>query len=636
MAMNTAARTVLVVDDNAGLLQLVCRRLRAMGYADSAAADATEAGRLIEASPPDLALVDFCLPGNGFAAVRKLMTDRGRPIPYVLLAEHGSSERLVDELKGGALDYLMKDESTLDLLPFVVRRAFAQCDSQRKFHDSEFNLRQLRRSYELLLNAVGEGLCGLDLEGRITFVNPAGLRMLGYENDELLGQDLAVLAERPASSSRDMKQKVSVNTTFRCQDQVFWRKDGSSFPIEYTSTPIREGGRQVGSVFVFRDLSKRRELEEQVRQAQKLEAVSRLAGGIAHDFNNLLTVISGYTDLLRRNEALDEKAGRMVSEIRKATGRATALTRQLLAFGQKQSLHPKPIRFDRFAADVKPLLLRALGPMILLDIDVAAGLHEFNADPAQLEHVMVSLAVHAREVMPDGGRFVIHGENVRLTADARDRSPGLQPGEYVCLTVRDSGPAMTEQARSEVFDPSATRLDGRSGLGLGLATVYGIVLQSGGFVEAAAESDGNAFRLYFPARLSGLTPIGIDLSDVAGDEAVLLVERDPAVRELNARVLRGLGYRVLEAAGAEDGQRLYRSAPDDVDALVTDVVVPLNGPAPDGATRSDLPVLWTAADRPASDEAMSANVVRLSRPYSPEQLVRSLRGLLDQAVSALR
>ncbi|MBX7103276.1 MAG: response regulator [Gemmataceae bacterium] len=633
------ARTILVVDDNAGLVDLLQRNLTRLGYVAACATNAVDAIAKLDQLRPDLALLDLNLKDRGFEAIGEAIANRGRAVPCVLLAEHGSEARVAELMQHGVLDYLMKDAAILDLLPAVIRKALGSVERRRRLQESEFNLGQLRRNYELLLNAVGEGLCGLDLEGRITFVNAAGLRMLGYDAGELMGQDLSILADRPAAGERGMKQNVSSDTTFRCQDQFFWRKDGTSFPIEYTSTPVREGGRQVGSVFVFRDLSKRRELEDQVRQWQKLEAVGRLAGGIAHDFNNLLTVITGYNDLLRANPSLDEKGRGMTREIHDAAGRATTLTRQLLAFGQKQSLQPRTLRLARFLNQIKPHLVQALGEGISVDLDILSDIREIHADPRQLEQVFVNLASYAGESMRSGGRLIIVAENVTLRGHSSNRPPNLSPGEFVCVSVSDTGPGLPEDLLRQVFDPFLTSNDGKRGYGLGLATVYGIVLQSGGHIEASSvEGAGTTFRLFFPAKLTGMTPHGVDLSDVAGEETVLLVEPDSALRSLNVRILQGLGYRVLDAVDIAEAERLFRVAGRDVEVVVA------YSPAQSAIdfidrlrkTRSDLPAIIVATEGSPAELNGHSALARIDYPYSPEQLVYALRDLLDGVASAIR
>ena len=307
--MSSAPRTILVVDDNDRLAALVEKYLRKEGFRTAVASTGIAALSQLAAQPADLLLLSLQLPDMSGEQFLSRLAGRNQAVPYIVLAEHGDEKRAAKLLGRGALDYLMRDGTLLELLPPVIRRTVGQLSQSKLLVEAEIAYEHLRRHYEMILYAAGEGICGLDLAGRITFVNPAGLRLLGYELGELLGADLAALAERPvAGANGRVRDALAANTTFRSHDQVFWRKDGSCFPIEYTSTPIREDGRQIGSVFVFKDVTERKRLEEQFRQSQKLEAIGQLAGGIAHDFNNLLTVVSGYSELLAANASLDARA----------------------------------------------------------------------------------------------------------------------------------------------------------------------------------------------------------------------------------------------------------------------------------------------------------------------------------------
>ena len=381
--MNTAPRIILIVDDNDRLAALIEKYLRREGFRTAVATSGADALTRAGRSPPiDLICVDLKLPDMTGAQFLAALQKRKQTVPYIVLAEHGDERRAAEQLRAGALDYLMKDESLLELLPPVVRRAAEQLDRNRLLQEAEIAYEHLRRHYEMILQAAGEGICCLDLSGRITFVNPAALRMLGYERDDLLGQDLAALAERPAPGSRGrVRDAIAAATTFRSPEMIFWRKDGSSFPIEITSTAIREANRPVESVFVFKDISQRKLLEEQYRQSQKLEAVGQLAGGIAHDFNNLLTVISGYSDLLALNPSLDDRAKDAVSEVQAAAERATKVTRQLLTFGRKQMLAPRAMDLNSLIGDITKLVQAGIGEDVALEMRLAQGLAPVLADP---------------------------------------------------------------------------------------------------------------------------------------------------------------------------------------------------------------------------------------------------------------
>jgi PAS domain S-box-containing protein len=328
---------------------------------------------------------------------------------------------------------------------------------------TEDTLDRLRRQNELLLNSAGEGIFGVDPEGKTTFVNPAAARMLGWEAKELIGkvQHDMIHHSKPDGTPYPV-EKCPIYAAFRdgavhgVVDEVFWRKDGTSFPVEYISTPIRERGEIVGAVVVFKDISERKRLEEQLRHAQKMEAVGRLAGGVAHDFNNLLTIISGYSQLLLSRFAPGDTVREQVQEIKKAGERAGALTRQLLAFSRRQVLAPQILDLNAVAANVGKMVARLIGEDIELVTSPGADLGRVKADPSQIEQVIMNLAVNARDAMPEGGKLIIETANADVDeAFARSRVP-MGPGRYVLLSVKDTGSGMDAEIQAHLFEPFFT------------------------------------------------------------------------------------------------------------------------------------------------------------------------------------
>jgi PAS domain S-box-containing protein len=639
--MSTAPRTILVVDDNDRLAALVEKYLRREGFRTSVARDGAAALGHLAAKPVDLLLINLKLPDMTGEQVLRTLEGRNQVIPYVVLAEHGDERRAAEMLRAGALDYLMKDGTLLELLPPVVRRAAEHINRSKLLQEAEIAYEHLRRHYEMILHAAGEGICGLDVAGRITFVNPAALRLLGYELHELLGADLAALADRPvAGANGHVKDALAANTTFRSHDQAFWRKDGSSFPIEYTSTPIRESGRQIGSVFVFKDISERRALEEQYRQSQKLEAVGRLAGGVAHDFNNLLTVVSGYCELLARNSSLDGRAQEAVKEIDGAADRAIAVTRQLLAFSRKQMLQPRPLDLNACITEINKLIRRLIGEDITLETHLAEGLSPVTADPGQLEQVIINLAVNGRDAMPQGGTLTITTGAVTVDSAAAANRPGLNPGRYALLTVADTGHGMDAATRARVFEPFFTTKESGKGTGLGLATVYGIVVQSGGQIDVQSEvGRGTVFRVLWPMA-AGLARPGsnydLDIVVRGGTETILLVEDEESVRGLAAKVLAGYGYRVIEASDGAEAEEVGRRVGDYLHLMVTDVVMPgisgLELATRLAPVRPKMKVLFMSGytdDVIVRRGVLAEDAAFLQKPFTPEVLARRVREVLD-------
>jgi two-component system, cell cycle sensor histidine kinase and response regulator CckA len=386
----------------------------------------------------------------------------------------------------------------------------------------------------------------------------------------------------------------------------------------------------------------RRRLEEQYRQAQKMEAVGQLASGIAHDFNNLLTVINGYADLLLQSLPPADSSQELLEEIRRAGERAAGLTRQLLAFGRRQVLAPRVLDLNAVAADTEAMLRRVIGEDVRLATVPGPGLWPVRADPGQVEQVLLNLAVNARDAMPTGGRLTIETRNVELDDEYALAHAGAHPGPHVLLAVSDTGCGMTDEVKARIFEPFFTTKGPGRGTGLGLATVYGIVTQSGGHLGVDSEAGaGTTFRVYLP-RAEG--PVGEPKAGSGapaprrGAETVLLVEDDPAVRALNRHVLAGCGYTVVEAGDGDEAWRAaVRHAGGPIHLLVTDVVMPGQG----GRALAErllerhpgLKVLYVSGY--TDDAVVRHGVLReamnfLQKPFTPTALAHRVREVLDR------
>jgi CheY-like chemotaxis protein/two-component sensor histidine kinase len=379
---------------------------------------------------------------------------------------------------------------------------------------------------------------------------------------------------------------------------------------------------------VVRDLSRQKELESQLRQAQKMEAVGRLAGGIAHDFNNLLTAISGYSEFLFAGIE-DPRLKRHAEEIRKAAARAAALTGQLLAFSRRQVLQPRVLDLNAVVSDMDSLLRRLIGEDVELIVMLDPALANVRADPTQIEQVVVNLAVNARDAMPNGGSVTIQTANVER-----------EEGSMVELSLADTGVGMSEEERQQLFDPFFTTKEG--GTGLGLATVYGIVEQSGGTIQVeSAPGMGSAFRVLLPrvdAEADDTDPGPVLAAPAAGSETILLVEDETVVRHLVAEILETSGYKVLPAGDGPSALELLRRHPEPVDLLVTDVVMPgMSGPEVAQAVTAMRPgtqVLYTSGytdSQIGHHGVLEPGIAFLQKPFSADDLTRKVRSLLDDS-----
>jgi signal transduction histidine kinase len=388
------------------------------------------------------------------------------------------------------------------------------------------------------------------------------------------------------------------------------------------------------------DITDRKELEGSLRQAQKLEAIGQLAGGVAHDFNNVLTAVIGYSDLLQAGAQPGTQLHDGLVEISKAGHRASQITRQLLAFSRKQILQPRVIELNTLIVDIEKMLRRVVYEHVQIVTRLAPDVGRIRADPTQIEQVLVNLAVNARDAMPRGGLLTIETANAALDGHYPQRHESVVPGPYVMLTVNDSGVGMDRATQERLFEPFFTTKGIGKGTGLGLATVYGIVTQSGGHIWVYSEpGHGTTFKIYLP-RVFDEMPAG-DAHGAphaeGGSETILLVEDEGAVRQLARRVLEGSGYRVLEAAGPQEALAVARATRDPIHLLLSDVVMP--------GSRDVLLYDELAADRPSlkvlymsgyADDTMvqrgwlSSDVPYLPKPFTAHELVQKVRDVLDQ------
>jgi two-component system cell cycle sensor histidine kinase/response regulator CckA len=461
-----------------------------------------------------------------------------------------------------------------------------------------------------------------DDDRRLVDLNEAAVELLGVPHDEAVGRRVDdLLGDEPID---EVWQDFMRDGTWEAEVSL-QRPDGGERRIEFVATANVRPGRHIA---VVRDLTRTKELEAQLRQAQKMEAVGRLAGGIAHDFNNLLTAISGYSEFLIEGLE-DERLRRHADEIRKAAARAASLTGQLLAFSRRQVLQPRALDLNAVVSDMDMMLRRLIGEDVelvtLLDPDVSP----VQADPTQIEQVIVNLAVNARDAMPSGGSVTIETSDV-----------GTDEGDFVELRMTDTGIGMTELERQQLFDPFFTTKEG--GTGLGLATVYGIVEQSGGTIEVdTAPGMGSSFRIWLPiADAPVVAPVASPAAAAPrqGDETILLVEDETVVRQLVAEILENSGYTVMQAGDGPSALELLRRHSGKLDLLVTDVVMPgMSGPEVAQAVTSMRPgteVLYTSGYTDSAighHGVLEPGIAFLQKPFSADDLTRKVRTLLDHA-----
>jgi PAS domain S-box len=416
------------------------------------------------------------------------------------------------------------------------------------------------------------------------------------------------------------------------------RKDGKSFEVDVVSHKLEYGGRSVRLV-VAQDVSERQLLEQQLRQAQKMEAVGRLAGGVAHDFNNLLMVIKGHTELLLDVLPVADHVTRKIEQIDRSADRATALTRQLLAFSRMQVLQPRPMNLNSVVDEMGKLLPRLIGEDIELIVRVSSNLGTIRADASQMEQIIMNLAVNARDAMPNGGKLIIETQNIELDHYYREAHPIVQPGRYVLLSVSDNGTGMDAETQAHIFEPFFTTKEQGKGTGLGLATVYGVVKQSGGFVWVYSElGKGTTFKIYLPRVDEAAAMVGASTPSqvLRGTETVLLTEDEQDVREVAREFLESAGYTVLQAPSGEAALQLAAAHDGAIDLLVTDMVMPgINGQELARRmriARRELRVLYMSgySEHAAEEATRTEGSAVLAKPFSRSALLRTAREVLQK------
>jgi two-component system cell cycle sensor histidine kinase/response regulator CckA len=593
-----------------------------------------EAYALLSGDPPDVDLIicDLRLPdGEGLELLAF-----NRALPVILMTGYGDERVAVEAIRSGALDYIVKSDAAFADLPHVAQRAIRQWRAIQAQRRTEQELREIEARYRLITENTSDLIAILDDQHRFQYISPSVTALLGHTAEALIGRDAFFLIhpdDLPYSEEywRTMLQRTRATATFR-----YRHASGAWRWIECNVRAVEQGD-GLTAIIVGRDITERRELEERLLQIQKMDALGRLSGGIAHDFNNMLAVIAGCTELARQLIPDDHPATGELIEIQHATERATALTRQLLAFAHRQRFEPRPIDLNTLILDMQKLLRRLIRENITLNTRLAPDLWLVRADPGQIEQVLVNLAINARDAMVDGGVLTITTENAVIDDAFDNRHPSLNPGMYVRLTVSDTGVGMDEETRRRAFEPFFTTKKPGEGTGLGLATCYGIVVQHGGAIELTSEPGcGTTVIIYLPRAYPAEETVALETGehiDLKGSETILLVEDDPAVRTLTARVLRTHGYTVLEAGDGHEALTLAGERP--IHLLLSDHVIPhMSSESLAHHLTSLIPQMkvlfmsgYVVEPRP-DDQALQEAPV-LQKPFTPTALLQRVRAVLD-------
>jgi two-component system cell cycle sensor histidine kinase/response regulator CckA len=600
-----------------------------------------EAKLLLGQSVHDLVLFDY--EDGGTAAVEMLSKffDAGFAVPFVFLTEHADEHLVSEIIRAGAWDYLDRSQVNAANLGRALRCSLSVHALQCRQRSAEQRLGRLSQAVEQSADSV----IITDRAGRIEYVNPAFEELNGYACDEVLGKNPRLLnsGETDPAVFRDLWKTILSGSRYR-GTMVNRKRNGEIYQLEQSISPVRdERGKITHFVANGRDLSERQRLEGQLLQAQKMDAIGCLAGGVAHDFNNLLTIITSYAEM-----ALDEApAGSILSarvkEVLGATQRASDLTRQLLAFSRKQPQSLHVLDLNQVVTNVAKTLGRLVGEDVELTFVADAGIGQVRADPVQIEQILMNLAANARDAMPQGGKLLLQTQSAHLDDSYVGCHRAAIPiGDYVLLSVQDTGCGIPAKDLPRVFEPFYTTKPVGEGTGLGLATVYGIVKQSSGFVWAYSEMGmGTVFKIYLPCvRSSRVESEKRETNQLVphGCETILVVEDETAIRTAAAEFLATCGYTLLTSSNGREALTVVRSHPE-IGLIVTDVVMPeISGGQLAQEARALLPHARTLFVSGYPGKTVEGHQVELresnflQKPFSLKQLARSVRKVLDQSV----
>ncbi len=626
---------ILMVEDNPDDAELLLRELRRAGYTPDWRRVDTEPDFLAHLGPSyDLVLSDYAMPQFGGLRALELLTQSGLEIPFILVSGTIGEDVAVAAMRDGAADYLLKDR--LVRLGPAVAQALAQGQARRQRRQAE----EMQARFAAVVEFSDDAIISKTVEGVVTGWNPGAEKLFGYAASEIVGRSILQLfpADRVAEE-REILARVARGEGVSHLETVRVTKEGKQLDVSMTISPLRDGADKIiGISTIARNITEQKRLEAQFRQAQKMEAIGQLAGGVAHDFNNILTVIHCNASLLLETTGgPDSEASALAQQIIETAERAAGLTRQLLLFGRKQAMEMADLDLREIVQNLAVMLGRLLGEDVDLVTDCAPDLPPVRGDRTMIEQVLLNLVVNSRDAMPNGGRLTLATSLVSLDSATPPPGSDAAPGAYVRLSVTDTGTGIAPEHLSRIFEPFFTTKEVGKGTGLGLATVYGILKQHRGWIEVeSVVGEGTTFHVHFPVaeRPVVASPAATPSNELPrGNESILVVEDEPALRALAKLVLQRCGYKVLEAGSGVSALKVWSANRDKIRLLLTDMVMP------DGMTGGELAARLQAEDpglKVILTSGYNAETTQtnadgfLAKPYSPIKLARIVRECLDR------
>ena len=630
---------ILVVEDSRDDAELLVRAVNKAGYEPAYSLVQNAAGMRAELDrqPWDLIISDYVIPGFGGIAALKVLQESGQEIPFIIVSGKIGEDVAVEALHSGANDYLLKDRLTR--LGPAIDRALKEASQKRKRSQAEQALRESEERYRRLVESCPDAMF-ITNENAIVFANPAAVSLLGARTPiDLVGKSLLEFID---TNFRDLVEEhlrqALEGLDGPLLEEKMVRTDGTAVLVEAIARRINYHGEPAVQV-LCRDISSRKHFELQLLNSQKMEAIARLAGGVANDFNNLLTVITGYSGLIRSGLPSEHPLQKDVQQVIQSTERAIGLTSQLLAISRKDVAAPQTLNLNIVIEQMMPLVRRLMGDSIETMAATSEDPCNIRADRGQLETLIINLAVHARDSMLHGGSLTLATENLKLTRPLHNQVH-LRAGEYVLLTITDTGLGLTEEYQEHLFEPFFGTTQPGKNTGLGLATVYAIVKQHGGQISCLSEvGKGSVFKIYFPAsKLPTREAIPTSRSATAGGKApvILLAEDEEVLREFANLILRKHGFHVLTARDGVEALKVAEQHEGQLDLLFTDVVMPRMGGTElfkrFTEKHPNIPVIFTSG-YPRTVLFESGLEERedyefLQKPYTTQLLVEKIRDVL--------
>lgn len=636
---------VLIVEDSADDEAMLLEELRRGGFEVvhvRVQTAETMRAALMEQSW-DVIMSDYSMPTFTGIGALSVLKETGIDIPLIIASGTIGEETAVEALKAGASDFLVKDRLAR-LIP-AIERETREAEGRRARRAAEAALSQTKERMQFALESAGVGIWESEVASGRTLWSDVLEQLHGLPVGAFAGTFDAFIECIHADDRQRVLNSISESFRNRLDSRLEYRTtwpDGSTHWIAGIGrTFYSEAGEPIRAVGVGLDITAQKHLEEQFRQAQKLEAIGGLAAGVAHDFNNLLTIVTGYCELLAVRFADDAAAIQDLDEIRRAGTSATALTRQLLAFSRRQIVAPRAVDLNSILNDSYKMARRLVEENVQIDLRLADHLVPIHVDPGQIEQVLLNLVINARDAMPNGGVVTIETENAVVDEAYARTHLEVHPGSYVLLSVSDTGSGMSSEVQSRLFEPFFTTKERGRGTGLGLATIYGIVKQSGGHIWVYSEPGiGTTFKIYWPVAHSTELPATVPARQASaglhGTETVLVVEDEASLRALTARILQRYGYTVLLAANGEEAERLCTEHQGTIHIVLMDVVMPgKSGRAVGewiGQRRPETKIIYLSG---YTDNAivhhgvLDPGTTFLQKPFTSDVLLNTIRGVLS-------